>query len=57
MTVGKLGAVVERTTPLEDLLANRGAHVRFLSEQREHGTFLSQPALAVAQFEHAIGVR
>jgi len=48
---------VERTTPLEDLLANRGAHVRFLSEQREHGTFLSQPALAVAQFEHAIGVR
>jgi len=55
-TVGRLGAV-ERTIPFDDRRANRGAHVRLLSKQREHGTFLSQPAFAVAQFEHAIGVR
>ena len=51
------GVVVERLKPFEDRRANRGAQLRFLSEHREQGTFLSQPAFAVAQFEQAIGVR
>jgi hypothetical protein len=52
-----VAAVADRgTVPFEDLRAKRGAQARFLSAHLEHGTFLSQPALAVAQLLQAIGV-
>jgi hypothetical protein len=55
--VGLLFAAAARATiPFEVLRANRGAQGRFLSAHLEHGTFLSQPAFAVAQLLQAIGV-
>lgn len=41
---------------LEDRRANLAAHGRFFSAHRLHGTLLSHPVLALAQFWQAIGV-
>ena len=45
-----------RTAAFEDRRANRAAQGRFFSAQRAHGTLLSHPVLALAQFWQAIGV-
>lgn len=45
-----------RKTTFEDRLANLAAQSRFLSAHREHGTLLSQPVFACAQFKQAMGV-
>ena len=49
-------AAARAIDPLDVLRAKRGAHGRFLSAHLEHGTFLSQPAFAVAQLLQAMGV-
>ncbi len=53
----KAFACAARNAAFDDRLANRASHGRPLSEQREHGTLLSQPVLACAQLRQAIGVR
>jgi hypothetical protein len=49
-------ATARAIVPFDVRRANRGAHGRFLSARLEHGTFLSQPAFAVAQLLQAMGV-
>ena len=43
-------ACAARTAALEDRRANRAAQGRFFSAHLEHGTLLSQPVFAFAQF-------
>lgn len=50
-------AAAARTAALDERRAKRAAQGSFFSAQREHGTPLSQPVFALAQFWHAIGVR
>lgn len=50
-------ACAARNAAFDDRLANLASHCRPLSEQREHGTLLSQPVFAWAQLRQAIGVR
>jgi hypothetical protein len=45
-----------RIAAFEERRANLAAHGRFLSAHLAHGTRLSHPVLACAQFKHAMGV-
>lgn len=49
-------AAIALAISFDDRLANLAAHGNDLSAHLEHGTLLSQPVLALAQFRQAIGV-